>query len=741
MRSTIKILILVLALLVMLTACNLSDKPEESSTEDQSSIESTTVEEEPSETESSEPESSKPESSETTTAETQTTETESSETDEAQTTETESSEPETTETETETETETTESESTTEETTEPEEKIYLEMSIPEVLEADKGALVSVYGVVVYIDAEWDDQEGVMSVIICDDDLNELSVYKLTTYVELYDAVIIKGEVDIDRNGRYITEGATAEIVEYAEEPDPYRESISKSHDEVKAMLTITDNAYTTANTLLETFKKVSVESTDIAKIYEALTAFEESFYYVSTQLSIATIIYNIDMSDEDAYNTYFTIYEKYGEIYDNYMEAVKYIYENSPVRDQIFEGWTEQDIAAIFGYSPEITALQLQNEELLNQLNNLGEEEFGDVSAQIYAQIVTNNNKIAKLEGYDNYYDYASEMIYGRDYGREELEAFCNNAAERLVPLYTSITSDFYAIYDKASEEDFNLMFGYLYSPFDAMEKNYLTDYIASLSGSMKEGMEHIFVNRNMVFSNSEYSHQSAFQIYLDDLGIPFCLFGIYGQTTDTMVHEIGHYYAALYNTVQSYDLAEVQSQTNELLLLDYLKDQMSQDAYELLKYNSMLNDIANIIICCIIDEFEREVYALDSVEGFKSADFDAIMEKVCVKYGGIDNINANLTDVNYYWRMVATNNPVYYISYAVSNTAALNIYSVTCDDRNAGRELYRVIVEEVTNTDTFLSALNAAGIASPFTDEAIDNIIYSIYGDADQGKQPDKAA
>ncbi len=527
-----------------------------------------------------------------------------------------------------------------------------------------------------------------------------------------------------------TEETTEDIdEETTEAPIPYRSSISRTREEVEAMLTITDEAYTTAQTLLDEFKKLAIESDDIEKIEETSLAFEDAYYYVSTQLSIANIIYNIDMSDEEAHSTYMTIYEKYGDLYDSYIEIMKHVYENAPLRDQIFEDWTEKDIRDLYSYTPEIIDLQLKNEDLTNQVNNLGDHEFTDKSAELYVQIVANNNKIAEILGYDNYYDYASADIYSRDYGREELEKFCNNIAINVMPRYEFLAEKVSAKLGSLSDKDMDFLYNYLYSPFDRLDKNYLTSYISSLDGSMKEGMEHIFVNRNMIFSNNRNSHPSAFQVYLDALEMPFCLFGTDGQSTDSLVHEIGHYYASLHSEIDSYDLAEVQSQANELLLLDYLKEEVPSSAYSALKSYCMYMDITEIIISVLVDEFEREVYALESVEGYGSAEFDAIMAKVCEKYGGIEFVEETITDINYYWRMVATNNPVYYISYAVSNTAALNIFSITTADRAAGREAYRQIVEEIGEDDTFVTALHKAGLSSPFENESIEELIYAVFG------------
>jgi oligoendopeptidase F len=125
-----------------------------------------------------------------------------------------------------------------------------------------------------------------------------------------------------------------------------------------------------------------------------------------------------------------------------------------------------------------------------------------------------------------------------------------------------------------------------------------------------------------------------------------------------------------------------------------------------------------------VIDEFERQVYSLESVEGYTSEDFDAIMEAVCEKYGGASYIKNSIVDINMYWRLTATNSPVYYISYAVSNTESLNIFAIAEQDEAAARELYRILIEETEEVDGFLSAVDKAGLASPFEEELFEGVL-----------------
>ena len=84
-------------------------------------------------------------------------------------------------------------------------------------------------------------------------------------------------------------------------------------------------------------------------------------------------------------------------------------------------------------------------EELQVQFDNLNDQShgFNKDSVEIYKQLVIKNNELAAFSGYDNYYEYASENIYCRDYSAEDLQAFSENVINYVVPSYKAIYSDF----------------------------------------------------------------------------------------------------------------------------------------------------------------------------------------------------------------------------------------------------------------------------------------------------------
>ena len=119
-------------------------------------------------------------------------------------------------------------------------------------------------------------------------------------------------------------------------------------------------------------------------------------------------------------------------------------------------------------------------------------------------------------------------------------------------------------------------------------------------------------------------------------------------------------------------------------------------------------------MVCLMVDEFEAKVYTTDISE-FTAEDFDALMETVATQYFSMAYITNYITDIQYYWRMVVVDQPVYYISYAVSAITALDLYTLAVEDYAAAVAAYQLLCENLDEELGLLGNVNAAGLAGPF--------------------------
>ena len=154
----------------------------------------------------------------------------------------------------------------------------------------------------------------------------------------------------------------------------------------------------------------------------------------------------------------------------------------------------------------------------------------------------------------------------------------------------------------------------------------------------------------------------------------------------------------------------------------------INDNIFEVIESYQVYSTLCTIVMSTIVDEFEYLVYTSANVENFTSNEFDEIMKKVCSKYGGVGVVTSMLADPNSYWRAVVVRQPVYYISYAISAVAALEIGALVDADREAGYTAYTTLVEGVFPEDGFVNALTKAGLYTPFQQEAYDMISEAFF-------------
>ena len=511
---------------------------------------------------------------------------------------------------------------------------------------------------------------------------------------------------------------------------------STTKKELEAMYTLTDEEVEAAKALLEQMVVGAMPDPEgdpnvavmTMEEWDALyEQFEDAFYHIAEQMTIATIIYYCNTADEVANERYLGTRDMFYDLQDKYNESLRELYLNSPMKDELFEGWSDQEINDMLEYDPTIMDVKKVIDELEVEFDNLSEDDYNynDKAVELYKQLTAKRKEIAAFNKYDNYYEYASKNVYSRDYSSEDLAAFREYVVNYIVPEFEGVYDKF-GEYKNLSDKRKETFVNFVTSAFDKTSKNYLLLYLNSLEGTMGENMRHMFDNKNCVFSNNLNSHPTAFCTYLYETEQPFCLFGNNGQSANTIVHEIGHYYADLTNSdLHNYDLLETHSQGNEFLFIKFCEGQMNAAIYDCVRAYNLVNACYVMILATIVDEFEQKVYAIDdeTLAKMTSEDFDAIMTEVCEAYGGADWVTNNISDPYSYWRRVAISNPVYYISYAVSAAAAVEIFALAEEDTTKAYTAYTTLVEGVTEEDGFLLALGKAGLYTPFEEDAFKMI------------------
>ena len=473
--------------------------------------------------------------------------------------------------------------------------------------------------------------------------------------------------------------------------------------------------------LLSACEDLSLNGTDTAAVEESVEKLDDKYAYLEEQYTISMVLYYSNLNDEAASQLYLDTTDSVTQANNDYLLMARRVYlSESPHKDILFADWTEEDLAFLMAYTEEVMDLQQRNSEIEVDYQNLqNSTTLYEEMVPLYIELVQNNNRIAEIYGYDNYYEYAYEQAYDRDYDHEKIETMRTYVAQYLAPSLTGAMSKFNASMRGLSEKYQETLISFLYSSYVYNSKPYVASYLATLPETMQNNMLDMF-NGNIVMKDNVFGAQEgAFTTALNEER-QLCFFGPGYSNAMTIVHEVGHYYGGTYTYLNEIplDLAETQSQGNEWLFLRYLEGEMSQKIYAALVDYRMYSDLAQILICVLVDEFEEQVYTHENIASLTSDDLDAIMESVCENYGGIDFVSVSATDIQSYWRMVVVEQPVYYISYAVSALAAMDLYTVACEDYDLAIEKYRMLNEEADPEKGFLGNITAAGIAGPFEED-----------------------
>lgn len=466
--------------------------------------------------------------------------------------------------------------------------------------------------------------------------------------------------------------------------------------------------------LLDECEQLSIVGEDIDAIEASMEALDEAYLFLEEQHSIAMIFHYSHMSDKDLEQRYLDTVDIATEANDAYLQMARRVYlSDTPAKDILFEGWTDEDIASLLAYDEEIAEIQKRNAEIGVEYRATKDDAR---KIELYIEMVKNNNAIARYYDYDSYYTYAYEKVYNRDYGMDELAQMRQFAKTYLVnDFYTSL-NNFYAYFGNLDAGVQQRVQDFLFNSYDEQRADYVGMYIdgapESLQKALREMLEH-----DSLFTKAVDAREGAFTTMIGERS--YCYFGPGYWSSTTVMHEGGHYYASLYSDLGNIplDLAEVHSQANEWLFISFLKDKMAYSVQRSAVDYRLYENIAMTLICLMVDEFEQEVYSTD-LTSFTAADFDAIMDRIAKSYFPNGNVKDYLADMNYYWRQVVVDQPVYYISYAVSGIAAVGVFTEAEKDYDHAMAIYQKLCEEPVLDEGFLANLVSAGLPGPFDED-----------------------
>ena len=449
------------------------------------------------------------------------------------------------------------------------------------------------------------------------------------------------------------------------------------------------------------------ENRSADEILEAVWEYYELYDSFSTNYSLSYIHYHANLNDfywqkEQAYCA-----ENLAQL-DLYLEdiycAIAQCDARQALEEEYFgEGWFDSYTEGGF-YDEELVSLLEREQELVAEYYDLVAEEAWDekewldehsmTAARILVDLIRVRQTIAERAGYDSYPDFAWDYYYERDYTAAQAEAYLEKIRQVLVPLYRNM-----------NEMD-------VWGPGDAFcTEQKVFDYVKTAAQAMGGRTQEAFrlLEEAHLYDISTSMDKSglSFELYLTDYYEPYLFVSGTGTRYDclTFAHEFGHFandYASG-GTIAGVDVTEVFSQGMEYLSLCYGgTDQAFIDM-------KLADSLSVYVEQAAYADFERQMYDLTGPR-LTPAKLLSLYERVCRDYGfeSMDWDSRDMATVPHFY-----SNPMYVISYVVSNDAAMQLYQMELETPGAGKSCFE---ENLDTTEAgFLAFLEAAGLESPF--------------------------
>lgn len=346
------------------------------------------------------------------------------------------------------------------------------------------------------------------------------------------------------------------------------------------------------------------------------------------------------------------------------------------------------------------------------------------MSEDIYTDLIKTRKLIANELGYDSYTEYAYKTL-GYDYSREDMLNFLSEINKNIYPvyarLYTLVFNGFFYSADLGSLDSAEMI-----NTLFELYENENADLKDAYSYMLQHGLYDVAQEKPGRFSGS-------FTTYIDSNNSPFLFITAEGDLTDylTMAHEFGHFLDGYinYGLSSSLDLSEVSSQALELLTVDMLKGDVSDDIHRMLEYYELYSALNVLMIQGYYAAFEHLVYELDYDMITKENITSLTKEASKIIFGA-----EHYTELE---SVIITHTvlyPHYVESYCTSIIPSLEIFFLEGEDDGAGLDIYLdLITRDEDGERSFTEELEAVGLSSPFAKghlrQIADDIYYRILG------------
>ena len=451
---------------------------------------------------------------------------------------------------------------------------------------------------------------------------------------------------------------------------------------------------------------------DPEAVLSAIRDFYDDYDWFYTCYNLADIRYCGDLTDiywEEEYQYCLSL----ADDVDAMLEEMYYVLADSPCRQELeaeeyfgagyfdsYEGenlWDEAFSALLEEEARLQAAYYALSEEALDFVPGSPElyDAYGEKMGQVLADLIQVRLEMAASWGYEDYFLFANDFYYYRDYTPEQVAALLESIRRELVDVYRKMNeSDVWALAEPRHSEADTLSF--------------LKAAAKAMGGTAWDAFRMLEDAGLYDISYGANKYPASFEIYLTSYRSPFLFINPERTRYDCLVlaHEFGHFCSdyASYGSYAGIDVSEVFSQGMEYLSLCYGEN--TQDLTRL----KMADSLAIYVEQAAYADFEQRMYRL-SGEDLTPEGLTRLYEEVAMLYGldSPDFDPREYTEITHFYT-----NPMYVISYVVSNDAAMQLYQLEQD--KPGEGLSRLEENLATEEAYFLAFLEEAGLESPFS-------------------------
>ena len=339
----------------------------------------------------------------------------------------------------------------------------------------------------------------------------------------------------------------------------------------------------------------------------------------------------------------------------------------------------------------------------------------------IFLELVQVRTELARLHGYAGYTEYAYKELYGRSYAPEQASLIYEQTVHYIVPLLEIMldswqegVGQFMPEIDLSAEGSLSLLAGEL--------QQLAPQLTAAYSYMVRHDLYDI--------GQEAQRFPISYTTFLPEYGAPFMQLKQTGGTYDwiNLIHEFGHFNSFYQNAADytdwlqplNYDLAEIHSQGLEMLICAQYDQLWGKQEGRAAALYHLITSLDTVIQGCLEDEFQQAVYARPDMS---LEEMNALYGRLKAKYQV-----RSLGESDESWVAVPNtyHAPLYYFSYAVSMTNALQLWSTAQRDEDKAVQMYLDLVAQ-GEWPSYQDALRSSGLIDPFRPNGIKNLAQMV--------------